>query len=259
MKMRAVAGAVAIAAVGLLFARHATAQTTEVHVLASNGVKALLEALVPQAERAIGRHLVIEFNTSAALKPRIESGEAFDVTVMTSDVLDDLMKTGKVAAGTTLGVARSGIGVGFRSGAPKPDIRTPEALKRTLQNAKAITYAQDGASRAHILKMLDVFGIAEAVNAKTILEQGSIRSTARVANGDAELVLTLVSEILPIKGIELAGPLPAELQTYVSLSAAVGAKARDVAAAKALVAFLASPAIAPTLKAKGMEPFKTSR
>ena len=259
MRTRVVAGAVAIAAVGCLLTQGAAAQAGDLHVLASNGVKALLEALVPQAERAIGRHLVIEFNTSAALQPRIEAGEAFDVTVMTSDVLDDLVKAGKIAAGTTVGVARSGISVGFRSGAPKPDIRTPEALKRTLQNAKAITYAQDGASRAHILKMLDVFGIAEAVNAKTILEQGSIRSTARVASGDAELVLTLISEIMPIKGIELAGPLPAELQTYVSLSAAVGAKASDLTAAKALVAFLASTAIAPTLKAKGMEPFKTSR
>ena len=259
MRTRVISGALAIAAVGFLLSPRAVAQTGDVHVLASNGVKALLEALVPQAERAIGRHLVVEFNTSAALKPRIESGEAFDVTVMTSDVLDELAKAGKIAAGTIVGVARSGIGVGFRSGAPKPDIRTPEALKRTLQNAKAITYAQDGASRAHILKMLEVFGISEAVKAKTILEQGSIRSTARVANGDAELVLTLVSEILPIKGIELAGPLPAELQTYVSLSAGVGAKATDAKAAKALVAFLASPAVAPTLKAKGMEPFKTSR
>ena len=259
MRTRVVAGAVAITVVGVLLAQRAAAQTGDVHVLASNGVKALLEALVPQAERTIGHRLVIEFNTSAALKPRIEGGEAFDVTVMTSDVLGELAKAGKVAAGTTVGVARSGIGVGFRTGATKPDIRTAEALKRTLVNARSITYAQDGASRAHILAMLDRFGIAEAVNGETILEQGSIRSTGRVVNGDAEFVLTLVSEILPIKGIELAGPLPAEVQTYVSLSAAVGAQAKDAAAAKALVAFLASPAIAPTLNAKGMEPFKTSR
>ena len=170
MRSRVVAGAVAIAAVGFLLMPHASAQTGDVHVLASNGVKALLEALVPQAERAIGRHLVMEFNTSAALKPRIESGEAFDVTVMTSDVLDDLVKAGKIAAGTSVGVARSGIGVGIRTGAPKPDISTPESLKRTLLNA------------------------------------------------------------------------------------GVGAKAKNAAAAKALVKFLSSPAIAPTLKAKGMEP-----
>ena len=255
MRTRIITAAIATAAVGFMFlAQEGTAQTADVRVLASNGVKAVMEALVPQAERAIGHPLAIQFNTSASLKQRIEGGEAFDVAVMTSDLIDDLLKQGKITAGTSAGVARSGIGVGIRTGAPKPDISTPESLKRTLLNARAITYAQDGASRVHILEMLDRFGITEAVKSKTILEQGSIRSTARVADGDAELVLTLVSEILPIKGIELAGPLPGELQTYVSLSAGVGAKAKNAAAAKALVKFLSSPAIAPTLKAKGMEP-----
>ena len=234
----------------------AAAQTAEVHVLASNGIKAVVEELRPQAERAIGRPLAIEFNSSSALKQRIEAGEAFDVAILTSELLDELTKAGKIASGTGAGIARSGIGVGIRAGAAKPDILTAAALKQTLLKAKSITFAQDGASRAHIVKMLDRFGMADDVKSKIILEQGSTRAAARVADGSAELIMTLVSEILPAPGVELLGPLPAEVQNYVSMSAGVGAKARNADAAKALIKFLAGPSIAPTLKAKGMEPVR---
>ena len=237
----------------VLLVRAATAQTPEIRVLASNGMKAVLEELVPQCERATGRRLTIQFNTSAALKERIAAGEAFDVAIVTSDLIDSLIKEGKVAAASRAGVARSGVGVGIRAGAPKPDIGTPDALKRTLLNAKAISYAQDGASRVHIVKMLDQLGIAEAVKGKTILEQGSVRSAGRVAKGDADVVMTLVSEILPIPGIELAGPFPAAVQSYVSFAAGIATKAGDPAAAKMLIGVLTGPAVAPTFKARGME------
>jgi molybdate transport system substrate-binding protein len=183
----------------------------------------------------------------------MDKGEAFDVAIMTTEMIDDLIKAGTIAAGTRAGVARSGIGVGIRSGAPKPGIKTAEAMKRTLLDAKAVTYAQDGASRVHILKMLDHLGIADQVGRKTILEQGSVRSAGRVAAGDADLIMTLISEILPIPGVELVGPLPAEFQSYVTLAAGVGAKARNPVAARALIAFLTGSEIVPTLKAKGME------
>jgi molybdate transport system substrate-binding protein len=175
------------------------------------------------------------------------------VAVVTSDLLDTLIKDGRIRADSRAGVARAGVGVGIRAGAPRPDISSPDALKRTLQNAKSVTYARDGASRAHIDKMFDRFGIAEAMKPKTILEQGSIRSTARVVQGDAEIVMTLVSEILPIKGIELVGPLPPAVQNYVSFAAGVSPKVNDAAAAKALVGFLTGPEAAPAFKARGME------
>ncbi len=239
--------------IAALVAATAAVQAADVHVLASNGIRAVVEELRPQAERAIGSPLAIEFNSSSALKQKIEAGEAFDVAILTSDLLDKLTKEGKIASGSSAGIARSGIGVGIRKGSPKPDIRTAAALKQTLLKAKSITFAQDGASRAYIVKMLDGFGIAEDVKSKIILEQGSTRAAARVADGSAELILTLVSEILPAPGVELVGPLPAEVQNYVSMSAGVGVRAGSVDAAKALIKFLAGPSIAPTLKAKGME------
>ncbi len=239
--------------IAAMAATTAVAQTADIRVLASNGIKAVLEEVRPQAERAIGRTLAIEFNSSSALKQKMEAGEAFDAAMVTSELLDELTKEGKIASGSSASIARSGIGVGIRTGAPKPDIRTAAALKQTLLKAKSITFAQDGASRTYIVKMLDHFGIAEDVKSKIILEQGSTRAAARVADGSAELILTLVSEILPAPGVELLGPLPEEVQNYVSMSAGVGAKARNADAAKALIKFLAGPSIAPALKAKGME------
>ena len=244
---------VVLAAVLSLLFRDAAAQVAPIRVFASNGVKAVVEALQAEAERATGHLLAIQFDTSAALERSIDAGEPFDVAIVTTESMEALIKKGTIVASTRAAIARSGIGVGIRKGATKPDISTPAAIKRTLLGARAITYAQDGASRIHILSMLDRLGIAETIKPKTILEQGSIRSTARVANGDADLVLTLVSEILPIAGIELVGPLPAEFQHYVDLAAGVSVKARDLVAARALVSFLAGPAAAPTLAAKGME------
>lgn len=236
-----------------LAAASAVAQTTEIHVLASNGIKAVLEDLRPQAEHAVGRPLAIEFNSSSALKQKIEAGETFDAAIVTSDLLEELAKEGKIVKGSTAGIARSGIGVGIRTGAPKPDIRTAAALKQTLLKARSITFAQDGASRVYIEKMLDHFGIADAVKSKIILEQGSTRAAAKVADGSAELIMTLVSEILPAPGVELVGPLPSEVQNYVSMSAGVGPKSGNPDAARELIKFLSGPSVARTLKAKGME------
>ena len=255
MKTRSITAAIGATAVAFLFliSHSAGQQPSEVRVLASNGVKAVIEELVPRGERAIGHPLAVTFNSSQALKQSIDKGEAFDVAIMTTEMIDGLIKEGKIVTGTRAAVARSGIGVGIRSGARKPAIKTAESIKRTLLDAKAITYAQDGASRVHIVEMLGRLGIAEQVGHKTILEQGSVRSAGRVAAGDADLIMTLISEILPVKGVELVGPLPAEFQSYVTLAAGVGAKARDPETARALIRFLTSPEVVPTLKAKGME------
>jgi molybdate transport system substrate-binding protein len=249
MRTRIIIAAMAAA----LCTGEAVAQTGEIHVLASNGIKAVLDEVRPQAERAIGHPLAIEVNSSSGLKQKIDGGEAFDVAIVTSEVLDELTKAGKIVSGSSAGIARSGIGVGIRAGGPKPDIRTTAALKQTLLKAKSVTYAQDGASRIYLEKMFDRLGIGSDLKQKIILEQGSARAAARVADGSAELIMTLISEILPAPGVELLGPLPAEAQNYVSISAGVGAKARNADAAKALVKFLAGPGVAPILKAKGME------
>jgi molybdate transport system substrate-binding protein len=241
-------------AVGVALVPPMAAQTAELRVLASNGVKTVMEAVQLQGERAVGRKLVVHFDSSAALKAMIDRGEPFDVAVATSDLLDTLIKEGKVPSASTVRLARAGIGVGIRAGAKKPDISNADALKRSLVAAKAITYAQDGASRPHIDKMVESLGIAAAMKSKTVLEQGSTRSAARVAQGDADMIITLMSEIMPAPGVELVGPLPAAFQNYVSFSAGVGAKVSDAAAAAKLVGFLAGPSLAPTFKAKGLEP-----
>ena len=258
MKIRARFAAIAITIVGavFLFVGGTAAQAPAVRILASNGVQGALQDITPQCERAIGHSLAIEFNTTAALKPRIEGGEAFDLTVLTSDAIDALGKEGKVAADSRANIARVGIGVGIRAGAAKPDVSTPEALKKTLLNAKSITYAQAGASRPAIDKMLDRMGIAEALKSKTLLLPGAEDTTAAVASGKAELLVTLISEIVSAKRLELAGALPKEFQTYITFAASVSSNAKNTEAAKAAVKFLTGAKAAAAYRTKGMEPVK---
>jgi molybdate transport system substrate-binding protein len=224
-----------------------------VRMIASNGVRAVLEAVRPQAEKAIGRPVSFEFDTSSALVKSIASGAACDVAVMTSESLDDLVKQGKVSSASVAVIGRAGIGVGIKAGAPKPDLHNTAAFKQTLLKAKGITYAQDGASRPRLEKMFETLGISEQVKPKLVLVQGSTRADAAVADGTAEIVLTLSSEILPAPGVMLVGPMPQEVQSYIFFSAGVCSKAASAGPAAALVKFLASPSVAATLKAKGME------
>jgi len=244
----------AIAAAGLLLAHTAAAQSGPVRVLASNGMKAVIEELQPQCERAIGHPLSIEYNSTTGLMQKIDAGGSFDVAILTSEGIADLVKQTKVMAGTRADFARSGIGLAVRAGSTKPDIGSPAALKKTLKEAKSITYAEDGASRPSIDKMLASLDLAEETKPKIVLTRGSGPAMASVASGQVAIVMTLMSELLPVHGIDVVGPLPAELQSYVSFGAAAGAKASEPGGAKALIAFLRGPEAAPVYKAKGMEP-----
>jgi molybdate transport system substrate-binding protein len=257
MKLRALTIAIAMTiGVVFVFAEGAAAQAPAVRILASNGVQGALNDIITQCERAIGHPLAVEFGTTAAMKPRIEGGEAFDLTVLTSDAIDALIREGKVAADSRANAARVGIGVGVRAGAAKPDVSTPEALKMVLLNAKSITYAAAGASRPPTDKMLDRMGIADALKSKTLLLPGAEETTAAVRDGKAELLITLISEIVSAKGLELAGPLPKEFQTYIAFAAGVSPNAKNTEAARAAVKFLTGPKAASAYKAKGMEPIK---
>ena len=256
MRKRWIVAGLAAVNIGFFFLlpREARAQSSAVRVLSSNGIKAVMEELLPQCERAIGHPIEIQFNSAAVLKQKIDAGEAFDVAILTPVLIDDLIQQGKISTGTRSDIARAGIGIAVRAGARKPDISTPAALKEALLHAKSITYARVGASRTYIEKMYERLGIADAVRGKIILQDASGRPQTSVAEGAAEMVITLISEILPVPGIELVGPLPAELQTYITLAAGVGAHAHNAEAAQALIRFLTGPAAAPTFKAKGMEP-----
>jgi molybdate transport system substrate-binding protein len=223
------------------------------HILGSNGIREVIQAVKPQAEKAASAPLAIEYNTSAGTVDKIEKGADFDVAVLTSDTIDDLVNKGLIVSGSRAKLARAGIGIGIRKGAAMPDIGSAAAIKRFLLQAKAITYAQDGASRVHVEQMFGRLGIMQEIMPKIRLEQGSTKSAARVASGGADMIITLISEIMPAEGVTLAGPLPAEFQYYVNFAAGIGAKSKNPEAGKALIAFLATPANLP-LAAKGMEP-----
>jgi molybdate transport system substrate-binding protein len=229
-------------------------QNNAIRVLVSNGMKGTMEELQPQFEKTIGRSLAIQFGSTASLKTRIEMGEAFDVTIITTEAIGDLIKQGKLTGASRMDVGRSELGIGIRAGAPRPDIRTPEALKKSLQEAKSITYPRDGASRGSIEKMFARMGIAADVKPKIILAAGSGPATESVAAGQAAMVITLFSEIVPTHGAEILGPLPGEYQSDIRFGAATSATSKNAEAAKALIAFLSGPKAAPVLKAKGIEP-----
>jgi molybdate transport system substrate-binding protein len=254
MRLRSIGTAIVATTVGLILLSQAVAvQGTAVRVLASNGMKAALEELQPQCERAIGRPLALQFNSTASMKQKIEAGEGFDVAIITTEAIFDLIKQGKLAGGSRADLGRSELGIGIRAGTAKPDIHTPDALKQTLLNATSITYPQDGASRAYIEHMFERLGIAADVKPRIILAQGSGPATESVAAGKAALVITLFSEIVPIHGVEILGPLPGELHYDIRFGAAASATTKNAEAARALIAFLAGPKAASTFKAKGVE------
>ncbi len=237
-----------------MFARETSAQTAELHVMVSDGMKPVVETLTPQIEQATGRKFVAQFNSSKNLRDKIQAGEPFDAAILTSDVVEDLIKQGKIAAGTRAEISRTGLGVGVRAGAAKPDIGTPEALKQTLLNAKSISFNPTGASAAHSYDMFARLGITDAVKPKLILDAEAGRPQMNVAGGKAELVISLIPEIRFFPGVDLVGPVPGDLQSYVNFAAGIAANAHDADGAKALVQFMTGPAVAPVLKAKGMEP-----
>lgn len=230
----------------------ASAQSA-LRALSSNGVRAALEVLVPQCERSVGRTVTVEYGTSASLRQRVAGGEAVDVTFATTEVVAELAKGEHVAAASITPLGKAGIGLGIRQGARRFEIGSPDAIKQALLAAKSVTYAQDGASRAHIERMFERLGIAAEMQKKTLLEHGSVRAAAKVVGGEAEILLTLVSEILPVEGMELLGALPDEFQSYISFDAALGARSNDAAAARALIACVAAPTNAQAFTAKGIE------
>lgn len=238
----------------MFFSQRAAAQSSEVHVLASNGIKAVLEDVLPQAQKAIGHPISVQYRPTSALKKDIDAGAEFDVAIVTVESISELSKEGKTVGGEGMPISRVGVGIGIRKGAPRPDISTPEALKRAMLGAKGIAYGPGGASLPYITKMLETLGIADTMKPRTLLFDTSDQTNEAVAEGKADFGMTLVSEILPAKGVELLGPFPDAFQGYVRFSAAASASAKNPAAAIALIKFLAGPDALPAIKARGMQP-----
>jgi molybdate transport system substrate-binding protein len=230
----------------------AGAQAAELKVCASTAVKAVLEELGPQFEKATGDKLVFTFGLSAAMKKQIDQGAAFDVAILALTLTDGLAATGKVDPASRVAIARAGSGVAVPAGSPKPDVGTAEALKRTLLQAKSIGFTGVGSSRAGNEALLAKLGIADQVKPKIKLLNES--APVAVAKDEVEIGLGLMSEVLLVPGVQLAGPFPAGLQSYVVFTVGVSSASKNADAARSLIKFLTAPAAGPVFKAKDMEP-----
>ena len=238
----------------ILFAIGISAQAAEIKVLSGNGAKSAVSELGARFERASGHKVTIQFEVNPAVKRRIEAGEAFDVAVLNPPVLDDLIRQGRIAAGTRAVIGRSGIGVAVRAGAPRPDISSAAAFTRTLLNARSVAYPGEGASGKYFVGLVERLGIAAEMKAK-MRPMPAEYNVEAVAQGESELVVVVASRISGVPGVELVGLIPQELQTWIGFTAGVSANARAPAAARELVRFFTAPAAAPILRAIGIEPF----
>ncbi len=234
------------------------AQAAEIRVVSSGGFAAALRALAPAFERTTGHRLVTGWGpsmgqTADAVPARLARGEPIDVLIMVGDALGPLVEQGTVAADSRADLARSGIGIVVRAGAPRPDIGSADALRRALLAAKSIAYS-DSASGVYIEReMLPGLGIAEQVASRARMIPAEPVG-AVVARGEAEIGFQQISELRPIPGIDLVGPLPPRLQRVTVFSAGVLTHSREPDAARALIQFLASPAAAGAIVDSGMEP-----
>jgi molybdate transport system substrate-binding protein len=231
-------------------------------VLCAGAMSPIIGELAVAFEREAGKGVTVAFDRSGVVRDRARRGEPADVVITTAAAIDTLIADGRVARDTAAVVARSAIGVAVRRGAARPDISSVVSFKRALLAAKSIAYADPASgspSGNHLMKILDRLGIASEVARRArVIGAGAGGSVVvvceAVANGDAEIGIQQIAEILPVEGVELAGPLPSELQQLTAFSAAVAASARHPDAARRFVAFITSPSVAGVIRAKGMEP-----
>jgi molybdate transport system substrate-binding protein len=245
------------AAAGLTIALASAAQAAEINLMSSGGMRVMLIDLTGAFERATQHKVTATYGAPGTIKGRITAGEPIDVLVFPAPSLDDLVSQAKIVADSKVILARSGMGVAVRAGAPKPDISTPEALKRTLLAAKSIVYtdpALRSPSGVHFANVLTRLGIAEEMKAKSKLHDGTSFNAELVAKGEIEIAIQQISEILPVQAAELVGPLPGDLQLTTVFATGIGTGAKEPAVAKEFIRFLTSQAATAVIKAKGMEP-----
>jgi molybdate transport system substrate-binding protein len=227
------------------------AQAADMVVAALGPTNFVLTALVPMFEAATASKVAITYETGAALATKVRSGGALDLAILPPQAIDDLVKEGKIAGGRT-DVFISGVGLAVKAGAPKPDISSADALKKTLLAAKSVAHSK-AQSGIYFLSVLDRLGIADQMKGKLVVVEGGPVGVA-AAKGDAEIALPQVTELMPVVGVDVVGPLPAELQTKILYSAGIPVSAKQPEAAQALIKFFASPVAAPVIKARGLAP-----
>jgi molybdate transport system substrate-binding protein len=243
-------------AFGIGFAGVAQAAASEIKVLTAGAYRQVVDALVPDFERHTGNKVTVDNGTTGQLTKRIEGGEAFDVLIITPKVVDQMIASGKLSPGSRVMLASVGVGVVVKEGAPKPDIGTVDAFKNALLAAKSVAYidpASGGSSGIYIDKLLVKLGVADQIKPKAILKQGG-HVADLIASGEAELGIHQISEIVPVKGVTLVGPLPEEIQSTTTYAGGLSASAKDKEAATELIKYLSGPDAAAVLKSKGMDP-----
>ena len=249
------AGTVLVTVVFLSLASNARAD--EIKLMSSIALQQLMENLGPKFEKASGHKLTMTIAPLGQALKRIQDGETYDVVILPERGIESLVRDGKAVATTMPVIAVTRIGVAVRSGAPKPDISSPEAFKRALLAAKSITHgnpAHGGLSGSHVTKVLERLGIAEQMKPKTVLLDKAGPAGVLVANGEAEIVVQPIQELVMVPGVDVVGPLPGELQDTVAFPAAIMTSAKETAPSMALISFLRTPDAAALIKTMGMVP-----
>ena len=229
----------------------------EIKVMSAGAVKAMVAALGAEFERAGGCKIEYVFNTAGSLRDRVRSGEAADLVVLSESLIASLDKLGLVMPGTITDLGRTVTGVVVREGAPLPDISTPEKFKQVLLDAKSVAYTDPkagGSGGIMFAGLLEKLGIADAVNKKAVLGKGGVDVTTSIVEGRADIGTTFISEVLPIKGAKVVGPLPGELHNANTYTAAIHAGSKSPDTARALLKALTDPATRPRWTAAGLEP-----
>jgi len=231
------------------------ARADEIKVMSTVALTPTLSELAPKFEKDSGHKLAITYSTAADLKKRVEAGETADVLLLTRPLLDALAGEGKLAAGSVVNLGKSYVAIGVRAGAKRPDISTPEKLKAAILAAKSISYADPangGYSGVVFAKLLESFGIAEQVKAKTTLTPSS-QSVDLVAAGEVELDAAMASELAAVPGTQIVGPLPGDYYSALVFAGGIPAAAKNAPGAKALLDLLTGPAGLAVLQTKGMD------
>lgn len=235
------------------------ATPVDVKVLSTTAMKMVFEELAPRYERETGNRLLVTLGPSAQLEARLAEGEAADMAILTTAGAKNLIASGKIVAGSLVDVARSSIGIAVRKGAPKPDISSAESFKRAMLAAKSIACSKPvggGQSGAHLAKVFERLGISEAMQAKSKYGGGGTGGLAGlfVQRGEADIGIQQMAELMMVDGLDVVGPLPADLQAVTPFTAAIPVSASHPDAGRAAIGFLTTPAAKSVITAKGLEP-----
>lgn len=248
---------IAVATLGALLWSTA-AHAAEIHVLATQAIEGAYRELVVHFENLSGHKVTTTFTGTQDVLKRVAAGETYDLIIMAGPAIDDFIKSGKVAPGTRVDLASSGVGVGVRAGAPKPDIQSVEALKKTLLTARSIGYSS-GPSGVYLADLFRKLGIADQIKPKLKQTPSGVFVGSIIASGEVEVGFQQVSELSHYPGVDYVGPLPAEVQNVTVFASGQQTGAKQIDAARMLITFLTSPAAGAVFKSKGMEPVGVRR